>query len=77
MGDRRKSWLSALIEGIQSVAVFSGLAILFLGCFNVLYHYENTEYFYLLGFIFIVSFLVSLPRTMHKLHLFFRRRSKK
>ena len=77
MGDRRKSWLGALIEGLQSVAMFSGLAIIILWCYNVINHYDNSEYFYLLGLIFIISFLITLPRTIVKTNMFFQKVTQK
>lgn len=63
MGNRRKSWHSALMEGMQTVTLVSAFALLIIFVYNITYGYNVMEYYYLIGPIFVLGALCTFKYT--------------
>ena|GEM_PF-4689303 len=72
MGNRRKSWHSALKEGLQTLTFFSAFVLIVILIYNLMYGYSVVEYFYLVGPVFVIGALFTGRHTIAQAKLVIR-----
>lgn len=69
MGNRGKSWHSALMQGLQTLTWFTALMMIIVVIYNGTNGYNVLEYIYLLAPIFIIGVLLTFKHSYEQFKL--------